>query len=281
MGRIEGKFVSGIVGPAVFRKVGNRQLVSAKHGSHQIAMTEASDRASYIFGRASTIARYFRSAARPILRFYDEGMISKFTGKCNRIIQRMNAADSDPIKNYDDFSILNGFEFNQDSQLRRYLFTQPQVILTEDEVVIDFPETEIARDLDFAPYAQYCTIAFKVALFDLDQERRLKQDVQLMEVGCKSDKFTFPAQRLSFKGASGALCLIYVGLLYSERTFAGNAVIYSQQLSPSAILRAEYCPGDAVERVDWSKMTFKPKVKRKRVKKQKADKPQKEEEEDY
>ena len=41
MGRVVGKFVSGVVGPVIFKKVGNKQIVVAKSKKPQIAMTEA------------------------------------------------------------------------------------------------------------------------------------------------------------------------------------------------------------------------------------------------
>jgi hypothetical protein len=271
MGRIVGKFVSGIVGPVIFKKVGNRQLVVAKSKKPQIAMTEATYRASYIFGRASTLGRYIRSGAYHILRFYDSGMISRLTGECNRIVQKITPNEEDELTlNHDYFSRLNGFEFNEASPVKRYLFAQPQATFSEESVVVNFPEMIISRDLAFAPHATYCTVALRVSLFDLKSNQYLNQEIQAFDVELNRDVTSFPSQELTFEGAPGALCIIYLSLMYAEKTFAGKAVLNSQEISPAAIFRAEFCPGESTEREHWRKIAFNEKKTRKKLKKKKA-----------
>ena len=270
MGRVVGKFVSGVVGPVIFKKVGNKQVVVAKSKKPQIAMTEATYRASYIFGRASTLGAYIRSGTHNILRFYDSGMISRLTGECNQILQKTTPIEGDELTlDHDYFSRLNGFEFNTASPVKRYLFTQPQATLSEESVVVNFPEMIIPRDLAFAPHATYCTIALRVLLLDLKSNQYLNQEIQAFDVELNTANPRFPAQQLTFKGAPGALCIVFLSLMYAEKTFAGKAVLNSKEISPAAVLRAEFCPGESISRERWSKMVFKDKKKRKSLKKKK------------
>lgn len=267
MAKVVGKFVSGVVGPVIFKKVRNRQLVVAKPKAGKIKMTQATYNASYIFGRASKIAYYIRGGTYGIMRFYDSGMISRFTGECNRIVQKAtNAAYEVVSADQDYFNPLNGFEFNQSSPVKRYLFAQPQVTLTEQEVIIDFPSMLIPKDLVFIPHASYCTVAFRVSLFDLKTYKYLNQEIQSFEVELQKDSFDFEAQLLKFIGAPGALCIVYISLLYAEKTFAGRAVLNSQDVSPAAILRAAFCPGEALPKEKWKPISFEKKKTRKGLK---------------
>lgn len=267
MAQVNGKFVRGAVGSFIYKKVGNKQYMMAKSKS-QIAMTEATFNAAYVFGLASTFSSYVRDLPGKMIAYYDRGMVSRLTGQCNRIFQKIsNGDDTFSTSGPDYFSQLNGFEFNENSPVKRCLFAQPQVSLTEEQVVIDLPEMQLPADLVLPAGATYCTLGFKVLLFDLDEKCYFDQPAQSVEIAHKRESFTFPAQQFIFSAAPKALCIVYVSLFFSEKTFAGNAVINSVQLSPAAILRAEYSPGEAPERVKWQNINFQKKKSRKSLKK--------------
>jgi len=268
MARLNGKFISGVAGPVIFKKVGNKQFVTGKCSKPQIDMTEATYNAAFIFGRASTLAAYIRNKASDIIRYYDSGMISKLTGECNRIVQKTaDSAFTLNTSDHDYFERLNGFEFNIESPVRSYLFAQPKVSTTEEKVVIDFPEMDIPKDLAFAPKAKCCTVAVKVLLLDLHHELLLTQDIQSFDIQLNANSYILPKQQLTFEGAAGSLCIVYLSLFYTERTFAGNIILNNQQLSPCAILKATFCPGIAVEQEGWRSMNFNEKKKRKNLRK--------------
>lgn len=270
MASVEGKFVRGVVGPTIFRKVGNRQFVSSKSKQAYIKMTEATYQASYIFGRASTIASYIRMGADQLLAFYDSRMISRLTGQCNHIIQKATIDEANTLHfDQDYFGRLNGFEFNESSPVKQCLFAQPELTLTEQDVFIDFPEMSIHRDLVFTQTARYCTVALRVLLIDLKNYRYQKQEIQSFEVESNMESYTFPAQRFHFKGAPGTLCVAYLGLFYAEKTFAGKAVMNHVGFSPAAILKAAFCPGDVQENAEWLSMRFNEKKQHKHLKKKK------------
>ncbi|TCC93964.1 hypothetical protein EZ428_04105 [Pedobacter frigiditerrae] len=273
MARITGKFISGIVGPVIFKKVRNKQVVVSKHKGELIKMTAATFNAAYVFGYASTLSSYIRYGAEDLIAYYDGGMVSRLTGECNGILQKatVNAGETFSF-DQDYFSRLNGFEFNTASPVKRYLFAQPEVITTAEDLLISLPEMLVPRDLIFAPNAKYCTVAFKVTLFDLKSKEYLNQEVQSFEVELQKDPITLPPQQLRFKGAPGALYLVSLGLFYAERTFAGKAVLNNQDLHPAAILRAGFCPGEPTDRGSrWQKMIFKDRKKRKTTGQNKDD----------
>ncbi len=266
MATFDGKFIRGVAGGLVFKKTGNKQTVQGKSKKEQIDMTPATYSAAFVFGRASTLAAYIRADIDPIISFYDGGMIYRFTGECNQILQ---SASVDKHKAFDFsqnyFSRLNGFEFNNISPVKNYLFTQPHVSLTEQNVTIDIPEIQVLKELKFPPNARYCTVAFNVMLLDLENNEYKDQEVQSFEIENKYKPFTFPGQQLKFEAAPGTLCIIALALYYSEKTFAGNAVINNKKLSPAAILKADFCPGEVVKQDGWHEMVFNEKKKRKKV----------------
>lgn len=271
MAKFDGKFIRGAVGKTTFRKLGNKQIIQGKTDKEQISMTPATIKASYIFGRASTLASYIRDSVFQIVRsYYDSKMISRFTGQCNQIIQQA-ATDKDEVFhfNQDQFTRLNGFEFNMDSPVKKYIFTQPLVDLTEQKVTINVPEIQIPKDLKFPTDIWHCTLAFNVSLFDLTHNQYRTQEVQSIEIEHKVAPSTIPAQQFSFEGSPGTLAIITLGLYYSEKTFAGKAITNNKKFSPAAILKAEFCPGEIVKQEHWQEMQFNEKKKRKKQSKPK------------
>lgn len=266
MAIFDGKFIRGTAGPAIYKKHGNKQVVQGKSEKEQIDMTQATFDAAFVFGRASTLASYIRVAVDPIIRFYDGGMISRFTGECNQVLQKA-ATGKDNVFDFsqDYFSRLNGFEFNKDSPVKKHLFVQPMVSLTEQQVTIDLPEIQVPNDLKFPPDASNCIMAFSVTLFGLNHDQYKSQEIQSFEIELKAKPYTVPAQQLVFEGAAGALCIIALGLYYFEKTFAGKAIINNKGFSPSAVLKAAFCPGEASTEKKWTKMVFNEKRRRKQL----------------
>lgn len=271
MAKFDGKFIRGAVGNTTFRKQGNKQIIQGKSKKEQINMTPATLNASYIFGRASTLALYIRIATHQIVRsYYDTGMISRFTGQCNQALQ-LAATDKDGVFDFSQnyFSRLNGFEFNLASPVKKHLFTQPVVNLTEQNITIDIPEIQIPKELKFPTDIWHCTLAFNVSLFDLTNNQYKTQEVQSIEIEHKGQPATIPAQQFTFNAVPGALAIITVGLFYSENTFAGKAIINNKEFSPVAVLKAEFCPGEMLKQELWADMQFNDKKKRKKPKKEK------------
>lgn len=264
MGIMDGKFLRGTVGGSVFKKRRNKQIVQGKSKKKQIDMTVASYDAAFVFGRASTLASSIRIATSNLTPFYDGNMISRFTGECNYILQQ---ATIDAGKNFnfteDAFNRLNGFEFNQDSPVKKYLFAQPITSFEGNQLTISIPEMQVPNDLKFPERARYCIIAFHVCLLDLKNDLYKSQEIQSFEIEWILPAYTIPARQLSFEAAAGCLYIVSLGLFYLEKTFAGNAVINSTAFSPSAILKAGFCPGEIVQQDAWTKIAYNKKKKRK------------------
>lgn len=260
---MDGKFLRGTVGGTIFKKRRNKQIVQGKSKKKQIDMTVASYDAAFVFGRASTLASNIRTAISNITPFYDGNMISRFTGECNYILQQ---ATTDAGKNFnfsqDAFNRLNGFEFNLDSPVRNYLFAQPLCSFDGNQLNINVPEMNIPNELRFPERARYCIIAFHVCLLDLKNNLYRSQEIQSFEVEWSLPSYILPARQLSFEAAAGCLHLVSLGLFYMEKTFAGNAVINRSAFSPSAILKADFCPGEIVQQDDWTKIEYNTRKKR-------------------
>lgn len=268
MATFDGKFIRGVAGNLTFRKQGNKQIVQVKTG--KINMTAESFDAAYIFGRASTLASYIRMSTSRIIRYYDRGMIPRFTGQCNQILQ-LASTDKDGVFDFsqDYFSRLNGFEFHLQSPVKNHLFVQPMVNLTEEKITIDIPEIQIPKELKFPTNARYCTVVFNVSFFDFEHNQYKNLELQSFEVEQEYKTLKFPAQQLEFESVPGALAIITVGLYYSEKTFVGKVILNNNEFCPVAILKAEFCPGEMLKQEHWREMEFNDKKKRKKLKKTK------------
>lgn len=263
MGIMDGDFLRGTVGSSVFKKHRNQQVVQGKSKKKQIDMTAASYDSAFVFGRASTLASTIRVLNSDLIAFYDGAMISRFTGECNYILQQAATMGGKKFNfSPEAFSRLNGFEFNNDSPVKNYLFAQPITSFTGNLVNIDVPEIHIPNDLRFPPRARYCIVAFKVCLFDLQTDTYKDQAIKSFEIELKYPATTVPATQLSFEATQGCLCIISLGLFYLEKTFAGNTVVNSTSFSPSAILKAVFCPGELIQQ-DWTKIDYHTKKNRK------------------
>lgn len=266
MGKIDGNFIRGTVGPSVYKKYRNQQVVVGKSKKQQIDMTAATYDAAFVFGRASTFASYIRGCAEKVIGFYDGNMISRFAGECNFILQKA-ASNKGKQFNFspEAFDRLNGFEFNRSSPVKNQLFVQPLTSFNGITLEINLPEIQIPRDFKFPANVKHCIFAINVDVFDLKNDLYNDLPPQSFEIEVSPTQNTVPAQHFSFETAAGCLCVVSIGLHYFEKTFAGNAVINNKSFSPSAILKAVFCPGEVVKQ-NWQPMTFNAKKKRKKSK---------------
>lgn len=171
-------------------------------------------------------------------------MISRFTGE-NALV--LNSALIRETQTF-DFSIaafdkLNGFEFNMLSPVRKLLFAQPAVSITDNAIKIVLPEMHIPQDLKFPPEVKNCVVALQLALFDLENYKWFAQKTQTIEIKYKYQPLTVPSAEFSFDTQTGCLCVITITLRYFTETFAGNLGINSKSFNPAAILKAFMIPG--------------------------------------
>nr|WP_294871597.1 hypothetical protein [uncultured Pedobacter sp.] len=258
MGRLDGKYIRGLVGDSVFKKVGKTQVVQGK-SKKKIRQTVATKKAAGVFGKASNMASDIRVALAQTIGDYDSMAISRFTGETALVL---NSALISETKRFDfsnaAFDKLNGFEFNINSLVRKLLFAQPEVTTTNETIKIALPEMHIPKDLKFPTDGNNCILAFQLALFDLENYRGLKQETQSIEINYKYKSLTIPATEFSFHTQAGCLCVITVTLRYFTKTFAGNLGINNKSFNPAAILKAFMIPGtvnpDASK--DWRETSF-------------------------
>nr|WP_068886941.1 hypothetical protein [Pedobacter panaciterrae] len=258
MGKLDGKYIRGLVGDTVFKKVGKKQVVQGK-SKKKIKQTVATKKAAGVFGKASNMASDIRVALAQTIGEHDGMAISRFTGE-NALV--LNSALIRETQTFDfsnaAFDKLNGFEFNIDSPVRKFLFAQPAVTTTEEAINVTLPEMHIPRDLKFPTEGKNCILAFQAALFDLENYRRLKQDAQSVEIKYEYKPLTIPTTEFNFTSEPGCLCVITVTLRYFVKTFAGNLGINSKSFNPAAILKAFMIPGtvnpDATK--SWREMSF-------------------------
>ncbi len=249
MGTIKGKFIRGLVGAVIFKEHRGQQVVQGRSEKKFIDMTPASYDAAFIFGRASTLASCIRHGTNSLVAFYDGGMISRFTGECNLVLQKAAGPEGKSFNfDPDAFSRLNGFEFNNSSLVRNQLFIQPMVSFADGKLYIDFPEMKLPGDLKFPSLTGFCALGMNVTQFDLQHGTYLIQPVQVYDMELTIPGRQLPAKRFEFNADPGCLCIVGISLQYYEKTFAGNAVLNTKSFSPAAILKACFAPGEISEK---------------------------------
>ena len=258
MGKFDGKYLRGAVGPSIFKKVRGQQIVQGK-SKKKMQQSDETKKAAAVFGKASSLASYIRVALNQTINFYDGTMISRLTGEVNQVFNSSLIPESQTLSlNSEGFSRLNGFEFNVTSPVRNQIFVQPAVSTTGNNLQINLPEINIPMELKFPVNGAYCVLAFELALFDLQNGRYKKEAIQTTEIKYNYEPAIVPASQFSFQTEPGCLCIINIALQYYEKTFAGNSVVNNKSFNPSAILKAFLLEGTPDQSVTekWQEMNF-------------------------
>ena len=127
---------------------------------------------------------------------------------------------------------------------------------------------KIPGDLKFPTKTDYCALGLNVALFDLQHNQYLLQEIQSTDIKLELGAYLMPARQFEFNSAPGCLCVVSLGLYFYEKTFAGNAILNNKSFSPAAILKAFFTPGAPVKGKSWPKMVYERRKKHKAITKQ-------------
>ncbi|SDL19732.1 hypothetical protein SAMN04487898_1161, partial [Pedobacter sp. ok626] len=96
MAKFDGKFLTGIVGPAVYKKYRNMQVVTAKSRLTKKQQTKNTHKAATQFGIASTLAEQFRRDAYEVITdFYDGTMVYRFRTDVQKALRQAFDAQSE------------------------------------------------------------------------------------------------------------------------------------------------------------------------------------------
>lgn len=270
MAIIKGKFLSGLVGSMVYKHHQGKQVVQSKPFTPKNHFTEGTVKASKIFGRASTLARYIRVGLGSTYgRFYDGTMIYRLNkAVLNCLLSCKDGASQDFNITDDTFKPLAGFEFNVASPVKYQFFKQPIITVSDSKLEVTIPELQIPKELKFDPKSSSCKLVIAVAVLDFVNGQMKYVPAQLMEIQNSYRPSLSIAKTFEFETAPGCLCIIAISLQYLEKTFAGDFILNSKSFNPAAILHAYVSDGQVTpgKNPDWDDIDFKaesikPKVK--------------------
>ena len=196
MAKFDGKFLTGVIGNAVYKKYRNMQLVTAKSRLTKDKQTKNTHKAATQFGISSKLAEQFRSVTREIITdFYDGTMVYRFKTAVQKALRQAFDAQSETYHfTTNSFDRLNGFEFNADSPVMDNFFAQPEQRINGNILTIKIPEMLVSKDMKFPEKATSCLLNIAVGMYDLTYGNRTMCPVQSIEIPNGSKNNVIPAQ---------------------------------------------------------------------------------------
>ncbi|SDZ84868.1 hypothetical protein [Pedobacter hartonius] len=258
MARQNGKFISGVLGPLVYRVVNGKQIISTKTAPGTIKQTTDTKRSADTFGMGSSLGASIRKTlAGQLSGFYDIGMISRLNGKMAEILGTCRNPKSRLYQfETNSFSRLDDFEFNANSEATNLLSKAPTVVLRDGILTIMLPKLVILQHLKFPNRSYKCEISFNVSLFRLrDGLMKAFPDTQSFLI-TKNMKEVDPDEFI-FAVPDGCLCVVSVFLNYLTAEKTGWKSINSKKFNPGCICAALISPGAYKDdgHIIWTKMT--------------------------
>ena len=241
MGKFDGKFFTGPIGPVTFRKSKGKQIVSARPLPGTMKQTENTKKASGTFGMASLLTSNIRQGfSNDICNLHDGDIHSRLMVILNPVLSQCR--DLETMKysfEANSFNPLQGLEFNIESPLRKQLGSLPEIKLEKNKLQVLFPTGKMIKKIKFIKGSSYCTITASLLLFGLKHSLRSKAVQQTLKLS-KSDTESSAKINFDYLVPDGCFCLLGIFLNYHNYKYMLN----TNRMSPAAICFAAVLPGD-------------------------------------
>jgi hypothetical protein len=262
MAIIKNGFTRGRIGNTTYSERNGVQIVKGLSEKPKYNKTTGTIYSSTVFGKASNLANYFRISMYDVYNELHDGAMSvRLTGLVNQSFRPV-LDETNLNFNFEPntFKRLIGFEFNIKSPLQNYLFAQPLVEYTSDNLVkVSIPQMISPTDFIFPQGISKCKIVLTCGLFDLENGFYTQAQSQLFDIGKSYPQTIIPEKSATFHTQPGCLSMIGISLQYYKTTFAGDVITNSKQFNPGAILSAQITDGmiDRSVTKKWNEMDFK------------------------
>ena len=242
MGKFDGKFFAGPVGPVIFRKSKGKQIVSVKPLPGTVKQTENTKKASGTFGMASLMTSQIREGfSHEISNLHDGSLHSRLMTTLNPILSQCR--DLGTMK-YDfeanSFNRLQGLNFNIESPLEKKMGVFPEIKLENNKLQVVFPSGKLESKIKFIKGSTYCNLTLSLLLFRLKDGLRSKTSVkETIRVDRMNQE---PLGNIAFEYTvpNGCLCVLGIFLKYHNYKYMLN----TNSMSPAAICFSSVLPGD-------------------------------------
>lgn len=241
----DGKFLRGVLGELIFKKVNGKQVVTKRIAPGTMKKTAGMKRSANTFGMASSLAAAIRSTFSVQINHFEDGTAnSRLTGEICKILN--NARDPGSLLysfDRNSFKGLIGFEFNQLSKVKNLMTALPEVHLKDGILKVEIYEMLIPRELKFPAKSFQCKLSVCVSLFRLKDGLVTKlPEVKTAEIAMNKDRL--PWQEFQFEVPAGCLCLTSIFLEYAAVGKNGWEVLNNYRLNPGCICDAVITPGN-------------------------------------
>jgi hypothetical protein len=242
MGKFDGKRITGLVGPLVFKKgTKNGDIIQTK--AAKVKQTQGTKIAGKSFGQGSTLAGVIRHDLRQItLENYDGDMVNNFASPVRDVLEQcFNKETGQYSFEENSFARLSGFEFNPKSLLINSLLASPEVALNGNILKVSLREFEVPEKFKFPQGANVCTLTVGLSMVALHAGLNIDVPVKTMEITV--EEHTVPASEFEFEVNEGCLCVVAIALKYFYLHEGIRTVYNSKAFHPAAVCGAIITPG--------------------------------------
>lgn len=232
----KGKFIIGSMGDVVYKEINGVQVMQSKPGRGGVKQTPATKESAGVFGKASSLASFFRGRMHPVINDNADGrVVSRFTTAVNSVIRHCYSSKTKTFHfEKDSFESLVGFDFNIKSPVQKSMWLMPESKLAENILTITLPELKTHEELKFPKGTNLCEIKICVLRYRLEEGLEYKiPEVKTVEI--TSDLAILEEQDIEFDIPEGCFCIAAIGLHYYEVKRNVTTDRNSKTFNPAAI----------------------------------------------
>jgi len=246
----KGKFLTGILGPVMLRRLNGQQIVSARPDRSRVKKTERSKIANNTFGSASKLSKQLRMMFAPWIEgLYDCDMVNRLHSALMKCLIPSRDLDSGSY-NFDEesFNHLDGLEFNKWSPGTISLYGATAATFKDGIINVRVPGTSAGAPIKYPRGTTHCEVTIAVAHLNISDGLRVftpyretwevkKPEMTKGSIEQEDIMFTMPALK-------GCLCVVSMFLKFYalDRTF--KHVYNHKRFSPGFICAAKNIPGE-------------------------------------
>lgn len=238
MAIFDGKNLKGSLGNLVFKKQGDKTVVSAKPEPGTMWQTEATKNSAAVFGQIiSPLAKHIRTAFSDLhCGNYDREMVNRMNSEISTVIYQ-NKQDEGTISfSEKSFKTLEGFDFNISSPLHKSLFVDIAVEQQDEQFIVSIPPFEVKKGIKFPKKSDLCVIALQVIL--INPVTFFKEIFPIEIISLDDTLATFEGQEFIFEDWDGCVAMVGVGLFFSKTTGRRTLIVNSDSFHPAEIVWA-------------------------------------------
>lgn len=265
MARFKGKFLIGSIGNVTFKKHRKEQILQGKPEKGGVKQSRATKKAALVFGKASRFSACIRRSFCSLIDGdYDGEMINRLNKANFAILKQCYLPETESYEfKPESFRRLNGFDFNNQSELKDSLWVDPTVHLQNQELLIQLPGFEIPADFKFPHRSNACTLELSVYLLSI--RTGFEKHLRLEALEISNEQTSVAAREWKLEIPDGCICVTGMALHYYHVAGHLTVPLNNKNFNPVVILNATVSEGEF--NVPWdpswqfSRFKFQPKIK--------------------